>query len=136
MYEVLSDLDIPEGLQWYPGNEVRSEQELTLTLNLLGSEPMLIFARANERDIKALGSWLTDHAPSLDRVETAVIGDDWKEILHSLEPTLDWPKWPLAWFPFYKESSELQGRLEYLARRVQAGGRVERAAVEAGQSIS
>lgn len=134
MYEVLSDVEMPAGLQWYPGNEVNSEEELTLTLKVLDGDPMLIFARANEEDIRALGAWLTDHADSLSRVETAVVGDDWGEIVRSLEPTLDWPKWPLAWFPFCKESSETQDRLEYLAHRAYANDLVEQAVVEAGRS--
>lgn len=134
LYEVFTDLDVPAGLQWYPGHEVNSEEELTLTLKVLGEDPMLILARAVESDIRALGAWLTDHADALDQVETAVIGDDWGEIARSLEPTLDWPKWPLAWFPFLKGASETEERLADLAQRALAGGRTAKEEVRAGRS--
>lgn len=134
MLDVFTEVDVPVGLQWFPGHEVGTEQELTLTLELLGKEPMLIFSGAAAEDLDALGVWLTRHAASLRQIETAVISDDWKEILHSLEATLAWPKWPLAWFPFRRELDETYGRLEYLAHRAGARRPAERAIVQAGRS--
>ena len=123
LYETFSELEVPDGLQWYPGNEVDSEEDLTLTLKVLGDDPMLVLTRPVESDIRALGAWLAAHAGFLDRVETAVIGDDWSEIARSVEAVLDWPKWPLAWLPLRSDASETQDRLPHLAKRAAAGER-------------
>jgi|GEM_PF-6715248 len=133
LLDAFEKLDPPSGLRWFPGNEVDAEEDLTLTLELLEPDPMLVFARAERGDLEALGAWLAGRTSDLHRIETAVVSGNWKELSHSLGATVGWPKWPIGWIPFDEEASQVYVRLENLVRRASEAGRARRAAAPAGR---
>ena len=56
LLDAFDKLDMPSGLRWYPGNEVDSEEDLSFTLDLIAPDPMLVFVRAEQEDLEALGA--------------------------------------------------------------------------------
>lgn len=121
LFDVFSCVDVPQGLQWYPGHEVDGERELTLTIEHMHGEPTLIMTPAREGALRSLGAWMHGRTGELSTIETAVLTRGWNDVLDSLDRVVEWPKWPLAWFPMGDETERTQVRLRDLLYRIDAG---------------